>query len=311
MRTAWWFAGVLVGCSTAAEGDEISSAGGTTTAEPTGETGLDESTGETSAAPGPTTSGEDTGVTGSGGCGVDPGVRGVDERTLEVAGVERRYLVVVPAGYDPGQAYALVFAWHGRGGSGAFARTHFGIEEAAMGQAVVVYPDGLPQADMEGQTGWDLMKNGEDLEFFDAMLAEVGGTLCVDPGRVFSAGHSFGGFMSNAVGCYRGGVVRGIAAVSGGGPFLQCTGQVAAWIAHGTLDEVVPFASGEQSRDHWTAANGCSDQADPVDPPPCAAFAGCDAGFPVTWCAHDDPELTGHAWPAWAGAGIWGFFAAL
>lgn len=263
----------------------------------TGSTGMEATSGDTGILPGD-------------GCGLDPGPTGVQMRMLEVMGTPREYMVVVPDGYDANTPLPVVFAWHGLGGDGALARLYFGIEEASAGAAIFVYPDGLPQADQMDQSGWNLMENGEDVAFFDAMLADVQATLCVDAARVFSAGHSFGGYMSNSIGCFRGGTVRAIAPVAGGGPFWACTGQVAAWIAHGTMDMVVPFTQGEMSRDLWTAANNCDvTMPTDVDPAPCVAYAGCDDGFPVHWCQHDIPDFMGHTWPAWAGAGIWGFFA--
>lgn len=261
------------------------------------------------------TSGEDTGIETTGmnpglGCGGDPVEEGPQDRMLVVDGTDRHYIVVVPPGYDPNTSYPVVFAWHGRGGSGMLARQYFGIEEAAGGAAIFVYADGLPLPDMQNQTGWDLTAEGEDMRFFDAMLADLQATLCVDDARVFSAGHSFGGFMSNSLGCFRGGTIRAIAPVAGGGPFGACTGQVAAWIAHGTLDEVVLLSFGEMSRDLWAAANNCdTTMSSDVDPAPCVAYAGCDAEYPVHWCQHDIPDFMGHTWPSWAGAGIWGFFA--
>ena len=74
-------------------------------------------------------------------------------------------------------------------------------------------------------------------------------------------------------------------------------------------DRIIVRNLGEGSRDHWVEANHCMAQADPVDPPPCTAYAGCDAGFPVVWCAHDEQGFGGHGWPAWAGPAIWAFFA--
>mgnify|MGYP003578879061 CR=1 FL=1 len=47
--------------------------------------------------------------------------------------------------------------------------------------------------------------------------------------------------------------------VAGSGPRgAMCTGKVAVWMTHGMEDMNVSFASGEASRDHWLAANGCS-----------------------------------------------------
>lgn len=244
-------------------------------------------------------------------CGEAPPFTGFMAQTIEVAGQARTYGLTVPADYDPNHAYPLVFAWHGLGGSGAVARIYFKIEEAAAGQAIVVYPDALPLPELGGQTGWDLGADGRDVALFDAILADVSTRLCVDESRVFSAGHSFGGAISNTLGCVRGDTLRAIAPVAGGGPFGTCTGPVAAWIAHGTVDVTVPLAMGSASRDHWLAANNCSSTSAPTDPAPCVAYDDCDAGYPVHWCQHDELELGGHGWPAWAGPAIWRFFAAL
>lgn len=284
---------------------------GDPTSSPTGDpTSSGDPTGEpTTGEPGTSETGDGTTGEPSGGCGQDPGFRGEMAQTMMIEGVERDYLLVVPAGYDPTKPYPLVFAWHGRGSNGAQARLYFKVEEAANDQAIFVYPDGLPLADMMNQTGWDLDPNNEDFAFFDAMVADIEGRLCVDAGRIFSTGHSFGGYMSIQLACYRADVLRGIGEVAGGGPFGQCSGQVAAWLAHGTLDAVVPYSQGEEARDFMTGNNNCDAESAAVDPDPCVAFAGCDE--PVHWCSHDIEEFSGHTWPSWAGAGIWSFFASL
>ena len=274
-----------------------SGATGDPTVAPTA-TGDPASTGSTTGAP-------------AGPCGQPPPFTGVMPQTIEAAGQQRDYDLAIPADYDPDTAYPLVFAWHGRGGNGQLARLYFKVEESSQGQAIFVYPDGLPLPDMNNQTGWDLTPNGADIALFDAILADVRARLCVDDARIFSTGHSFGGYMSNAVGCARGDVVRAIAPVAGGGPFFPCAGPVAAWIAHGMSDSTVPFSQGEGSRDHWAGADGCDMAEGPVEPAPCVAYTGCDDGLPVHWCAHDEPTLGGHGWPDWAGPAIWSFFAAL
>lgn len=247
----------------------------------------------------------------AGGCGKDPGAPDVTPQTMTIAGAERQYILSFPADYDPNKQYPLVFAWHGRGGDGALARLYFKVEEASQGQAIFVYPYGLPLADMQNQTGWDLDPANEDFAFFDALLADLNARLCIDQGRIFSTGHSFGGYMSNQLGCYRGDVLRAIGLVAGGGPYGVCSGQVAAWLAHGTVDQVVPYVEGTKSHEHWSAANNCTGPGAAVDPAPCVADDGCDADAPVVWCSHSEPDFNGHGWPNWAGAGIWGFFAGL
>ncbi len=283
---------------TAGTGSETST--GTTGSEATGGTGTT----------GATETGDDSG-TGepAGGCGKTPDVSGSTPLKISVAGMERGYILALPADYDPNTQYPLVFAWHGRGGSGGLAQLYFKVEEAAQGQAVFVYPDGLPLADMADQTGWDLDPANEDFALFDALLTDVQTRLCIDPLRIFSTGHSFGGYMSNQLGCHRGDVLRAIGLVAGGGPFGACKGQVATWLAHGNGDMVVPFSEGENSRDFWSAANHCEGPTEPIEPAPCVGFVGCDDEAPVTWCEHAEPALSGHGWPAWAGPAIWGFFA--
>ncbi len=346
MRRALLLASLLAACT---DGSSASTTTTTESTGPAGSSGMSEGTAEpgtTSAAqtggtePSPTTSASTGGTSGPstatdtgdvstsdastagstgdgttgeplGGCGKDPGVVPATPQMIMVEGAAREYILALPPGYDPNKQYPLVFAWHGRGGDGALARLYFKIEEASQGAAIFVYPYGLPLADMQNQTGWDLDPANEDFAFFDALLADLNGRLCVDQQRIFSTGHSFGGYMSNQLGCYRGDVLRAIGLVAGGGPFGVCSGQVAAWLAHGTIDQVVPYTEGTKSHDHWSGANNCTGPGPAVDPAPCVADDGCDADAPVVWCSHSEPDFSGHGWPSWAAAGIWGFFAGL
>jgi polyhydroxybutyrate depolymerase len=241
-------------------------------------------------------------------CGAASPRLGVYTDTLEIAGDARTYLVSAPADYQPDQPYPLVFAWHGRTSNPEQARSYFGIEAAAADAAIVVYPAGLPVTGDPADTGWDLSATGIDVAFFDALLGRLSGEYCVDTARVFSTGHSFGGYLSNVLGCVRGDDLRAIAPVAGGGPYGGCSGSVAVWVAHGSTDSVVPIAEGQGSRDHWVGANGCGEPATPVEPSPCVAYPGC--GEPVVWCEHDDTSFGGHGWPAFLPGGIWSFFAA-
>jgi polyhydroxybutyrate depolymerase len=213
----------------------------------------------------------------------------------------------VPTSYSASTPLALVFAWHGLGGDGAMARMYFRVEDQADGAAIFAYPDGLPND--SGQAAWDLTDGGGDGEFFDALLAALSAEYCIDAGRVFSTGHSYGGFFTNYLACSRASVFRAVAPVAGGPPFGgpggTCDPAVAAWITHGNNDETVDFAMGEQARDAYLAANGCGATSAPVEPSPCVAYDGCSSGRQVHWCVHED----GHNWPSFAAAGIWGFFA--
>ncbi len=248
----------------------------------------------------------------SAGCS-QAGPTGVINGTITVVGAERSYILVVPASYDPGATYPLIFAWHGRTSNAAQARQYFGIEAQAGADAVIVYPQGLSVSADPGDTGWELTEGGRDVAFFDALLAQIQASHCV--GRVYSMGHSFGGYMSNALACFRGGqgagAVRAIASVAGGGPFGTCGGDpVSAVIIHGTVDQVVPYAQGEASRTTWRTEAGCAATTSAIDPSPCVAYDGCAAPLAVRFCSHDDPAFNGHTWPAFAASAAWQLFTA-
>ncbi len=268
------------------------------------------STGTGASASGGTDGGTG-GTQSTSGCGMTaPG--GVQNRTIQVADAERTYVLSIPENYDSAEPYPLVFAWHGLGGDGELARLYFRIENEADGAAIFVYPDGLPNED--GQAAWDLAPDGGDVALFDALLASLSAEYCVDAARVFATGHSYGGYMTNRLGCSRGDVLRAVAPVAGGPPFgggssSECAGEVAAFLVHGTYDPTVEIEQGQTALARYTSANGCLESSVAVTPAPCVAFDGCTGDLAVTWCEHDTPEEDAHNWPDFAGEGIWGFLA--
>jgi polyhydroxybutyrate depolymerase len=239
---------------------------------------------------------------GSAGCGT--GAAAVDT-ALEVGGQTRSYEISTPPAYDPNVATPLIFALHGLGGSGQLAQTYFGLEWSAGPEAIIVYPDALALDSFGGQTGWDLSPYGFDFEFFDALYAHLTEHLCVDLDRVFATGHSFGGYMSNSLGCYRSEVLDAIAPVAGGPPYYGGCGEpIGVWLTHGSSDPTVELSEGLSALARWRTTNGCSDETVDTDPSPCVAYKGCARD--LHWCEHTG----GHEWPAFAPGAIWDFFAA-
>src|SRR5690606_34935191 len=110
-------------------------------------------------------------------------------------------------------AYPVVFAFHGLGGSGQLVSNsfYFGIEQTGGTPSIFIYPDGLETGNGPGWANSD----GEDIAFFDAMLSTLQQTYCIDEARVFSTGHSYGGIMSHNLACQRAEVLRAIAPVAG------------------------------------------------------------------------------------------------
>ena len=250
---------------------------------------------------------------GSTGCGASDWPDGGDFM-IDVAGTPREYIVALPDGYESGTPYKLIFAWHGLGGSasqiaGGFGGGYYGLQNRAAGTAIFVAGQGLQTETSIGNgAGWP-NTDGRDVAFVRALVDLLRGQYCIDDERIFSVGMSYGGIMSNTLGCQMGDVFRAIAPMSGSGPRTfggaMCVGQVAAWLSHGNTDEIVTFASGEGSRDHWVMSNHCDATTAPVTPDPCVAYQGCDDGHPVHWCEFDG----GHTVPQFASEAIWSFFS--
>jgi poly(3-hydroxybutyrate) depolymerase len=238
-----------------------------------------------------------------------------------VDGETREYILAVPEGYDSSKPYRLVFGWHPWGGSaqqvaGMGAGGYYGLQGEADGEAIFVAPEGL---DFGGNgKGWG-NEGGKDLAFFDAMLERFSNELCVDMGRVFSTGFSFGGMMSWALGCGRGDKVRAIAPMAGNTTVSGCLdgdNPVAVMGFHGDDDTVVSIEGGRVGRDEFVARNNCGAEmpsestycdgaGQDRQPCSCVTYEGCDEGYPVTWCEFNGP----HTPAPNSAAVIWNFFA--
>jgi polyhydroxybutyrate depolymerase len=254
----------------------------------------------------------------TGGCGRTGMATGqLTGQTLSVAGQTRTYALSVPSAYTGTTPLALVLVWHGANLSGSLARTLFNLESKSNGAAIFVYPDAL------ADSGWDVSSGSADIQLFNALVSSMSSSYCIDPKRIFSTGHSTGAVMTNSLGCAYGDALRAIAPASGTSPGTAgrtvCTGKVAALIAHGENDPMIPLSQGEAARDFWIAQNGCTNRTAVWAPEPaCVEYQGCQSDLPVVWCVHDG----GHAWPSLSygcdldggtcidgGSAIWAFFS--
>lgn len=271
-----------------------------------------------------------TDAAGSSGCGAatwptptgspPSGSLPIQKYTISVSGTMRDYIVGLPTNYSSSQKYPVVFGWHGLGGTasqvangGTSSYDIFGGYYGLRYQSnqsnkpmIFVAGQGLNGANDAG-AGWP-NTGGQDVAFTQAMVGWLEQNYCVDLGRIYSVGMSYGGIMSNTLGCAMGDVFRAITPMSGSGPggygpSPTCKGQVAAWLAHGTQDTTVPFASGQASRDFWAKANHCTATTMPTTPTQCVAYQGCDPGYPVDWCTFDG----GHTVVSFEPQGIWAF----
>jgi len=241
------------------------------------------------------------------GCGtMVPG----GEFSIQLNGVSAAFTVTLPPGYDASTPVPLVFGFHGRNQTHIQFRTQdaANIQTELGGRAVMAY------LKSQGGPGWNFPEEVEpNIAFFNAVYSRMLADYCVDTSRIFAVGHSSGGYFANILACRYGDVLRGIGAVAGNTQEFNCVGRVAAMVVHGVRDSVVSFAGGQQSRDIYLAANGCSTESvmDPVSP--CVDYQACDDGLPVAWCEHNEPTYqdTNHGWPSFASQAIGRFLFGL
>jgi predicted esterase len=205
-----------------------------------------------------------------------------DAKTVTVGGVSRSFLLYVPSGYDPTRGYPVVTVWHGIGATGPEMADFIKMQDYAAGNAIVAFPSAVG-----GQ--WDL-DGSADLDFFDAMLASLESSLCVNEQRVFALGFSYGAYMVNHLGCNRSATLRAFVAADGGFPGSPAgCGKTAALIYHRTEDDNEAIANGRHARDLWLGINGCAATSTPVTSwgfsgLGCVAYDGCPSASPVLWC---------------------------
>ncbi len=240
----------------------------------------------------------------SSGCGPISGFT-TGERKIMSNGVERVYYLKLPANYSSMTAYPLIFGFHGASSNyTAFTEGYYDFQSIVGDEAILVYPNGLPNA--AGLTQWD---NDKDLIFFDDLFRELEANLCFDKSRVFAVGHSAGAGFVHTLGCKRGDTLRAIGPVAGSLlDYNNCIGQVAVIMIQGKNDTYVPLGMTKPTRDYWIAINSCTKgETHAGDDPPCIAYDNCDFKFPVQYCEHEG----GHEWSDFASTAIWTFFKGL
>jgi len=247
--------------------------------------------------------------------------------TLTVNGTERQYYVVLPTNYNAGTPYPVVFAWHGLGGTaqsllGSTYYSGFYGVKSGFPNAIYVTAQGLDTGMDDSGTsyGW-ANTSDQDVNFTKSMLTWLESNYCVDQSRLFSTGMSYGGMMSDTLGCEMSDVFRALGVMSGSLGFCNGTNcytptcpsshPIAAWFTHGDADTTVPIAGDQNARDHFIKINGCDTanaqtvaMSDGITT--CTSYSACTSGpYPVVWCPVPGE---GHTIPSWAGSEIAKFF---
>lgn len=161
--------------------------------------------------------------------------------TVTSDGVERAYILHIPAGYDGSQQTPLVMLFHGFSlPSDAFvAYTRFN-EVADAQDVIAVYP--AAQGDPPDWNTRQDVTIDDDVQFANDLLDKLEKDLCIDPDRIFAAGYSNGGAMAQRLACASPERIAAIATVAS--VYTNCKAPV-PWVAfHGVDDPIVSFEGG-------------------------------------------------------------------
>lgn len=178
---------------------------------------------------------------------------GVNCRTLQLDGHQRRYEVYVPANARPGAP--VVFMFHGASGNGElFLRTSGWREQADATGLIAVFPTGERYRISETggmATRWasfgilDEIDEAEtppadDVAFVDEMLADLGPGLRVDRHRIYASGFSNGAGMAARLAVDSSETFAAVAFSGGGLPSVQSPARpVPTYSTLGSLDDRV------------------------------------------------------------------------
>ena len=190
--------------------------------------------------------------------------------TFNFDGLERNYILYVPAIYDGANAVPLVINLHGYGSNAAQQNFYGNFKNLAdVDNFLVVLPDGTK--DLSGTTYWNSFAVGgsvDDVAFISGLIDTLSQNYNIDPTKIFSTGMSNGGFMSYRLACELNNRISKIASVTGSmNTTLQGTCSPGAPIPvmqiHGTNDPTVSYNGSfgvvaiEDVVDYWVNNNNC------------------------------------------------------
>jgi polyhydroxybutyrate depolymerase len=233
-------------------------------------------------------------------------------------GVQRNYILYIPAIYTGTSSVPLVLNFHGYG-SNATEQMWYGDFRSISDTAgfLIVHPEGTL---LNGTTywnvgGWTIGSTVDDVGFTEALIDTLTLMYNIEETRIYSTGMSNGGFMSFLLAGQLSGRIAAIASVTGSMTpenFNSSNPQHPTPIMqiHGTSDDLIPYNGISYSKpiedvlQYWAGFNNCNTSPeitalpnlDPNDGSTVEHFAyeGGDNGVSV-----EHFKITGgeHTWP--------------
>lgn len=185
-------------------------------------------------------------------------------------GIQREYILYVPASYNGSTQVPLLFNFHGYG-SNAIQQLFFGdFREIADREGfIIVHPEGTEDAtgSQHWNVGWG-SSTVDDVGFVSALIDQLQQEYSINADRIYSTGMSNGGFISYELACQLGSRIAAIASVTGSmslPTFQNCNPvrSIPVMQIHGTADATVPYEGStistpiEEVMEYWVSYNNC------------------------------------------------------
>ena len=196
-----------------------------------------------------------------------------------VAGVQRKYLLHIPAGYDTIRRAPLVIVLHGHGESAENFEKYTGMSVKADQEGfIAVYPQALGDPS-DWHTAIDGPRKRDDIEFVRRLISLLERRYRIDHRRIYAAGHSNGGIMTYRLASTLSDRIAAIGVTAGSIGMVDSLGDtlriappphpVSVIHFHGLADPSVPYRGGPESDgpdnivsvrntiSFWTSADHC------------------------------------------------------
>ena len=195
--------------------------------------------------------------------------------TITSGGLQRNFILYVPANYNPANPVPLLLNFHGYT-SNAFQQMWYGDFRAIADTAgfIIAHPNGT--LDFNGTTHFNVGWGGsttDDVGFAENMIDSIAANYAIDLSRVYSTGMSNGGYMSYHLACNLSQKIAAVASVTGSmspSTYNNCnpTHPTPVLQIHGTADPTVLYGGNtfgqpiDSVMSYWVNFNNTQSTAD-------------------------------------------------
>ena len=206
------------------------------------------------------------------------------DASITHGGLQRDYILYVPASYSAATSVPLVFNFHGYTSNANQQMWYGDFRPIADSEGfIIVHPEGT--LDNSGTSHWNVGWGGstvDDIGFTESLIDNLIASYNIDNNRIYSTGMSNGGFMSYQLACELSDRIAAIASVTGSMStnwFNNCSPnhQMPIMEIHGTVDGSVPYATIPSIMDFWTNFNNCNNTPIITNVPDINTNDGCTA----------------------------------